>query len=152
MAINTGAAVEEFGTQVSRITTAGSLALNAFSPSSDATTFTNTDNAVSASFVFKGTFSVSPDVSGSIDLHAKLLNIQSTNDSPEPSSTYSGGYLGSFPLDSGSTSEQVIDLIVGLPNAKAAQEYDFFIQNSAGQTLSAGATVYITDTAINAKA
>ena len=151
MAITTGAAIEEFGTQTAVITTAGAVNNTSFSLNTDATTFTNSDDALTAAFVFKGTFSVSPTASSSIDLYAQLLNIQGTNDTPEPSATLFDQYMGSFQLDV-TTSEQTLGFVGSLPNIKAGQEYNFFIQNKSGQTLSAAANVYITTTAVNSKA
>ena len=151
MAISTGAAVEEFGTQTAVITTAGTVSGTAITPSSDSTTFTNTDNAVSAAFVFVGSYTVAPDLNSSVDLYAQLLDVQSTNDTVEPTATYLNQYISSFPLID-ATGSQTLSIIAGLPNVKAAQQYNFFIVNNAGQTLSAGANVYITDTAINTKA
>ena len=151
MAITTGAAVEEFGTQTTVITTGSTVNTDSPSLIGDATSFTNTANAVSANFVFTGSFGVAPDVDGTIDLYAQLLDVDGTNDTVIPSASYENIYLGLFPLQSDASGSQTLSLVTGLPNAKSSQEYNFFIINRAGQNLTSGATVKITDTAINSK-
>jgi len=147
MAISTDAAIDFFGNQDTVTSSSSSVADGAFSVSGDITTWTNDDDAVSAAVVFEGTYSSAPDASSSVSLFARLMNIQSTNDQDTPDSNFGHTFLGSFPLND-VTSSQYIAIEVSLPNTKTSQEYEFYIQNNAGQTLSSGWDLYITPKAI----
>lgn len=71
------------------------------------------------------------------------MNIQSTNDQNEPEADFLHKFLGSFPVEN-VTSAQYVAIDVRLPNTKTSQEYDFYIENQTGQTISAGWDLYVT--------
>lgn len=141
MAISTDSAIEVFGTQDTVTSSTASVADGAFSAQED--TWTNDDDAPLAAVVFEGTFASAPDAGSYVNLYGRLLNVQSTNDQDTPDGNYGHVYLGSFPLND-VTSAQYIPIDVRLPNQKTSQEYEFYIENGAGQTLSAGWDLYVT--------
>ena len=143
MAIGTDAAVEFYGTQDTVTSSSSSVASGAFSVSGDITTWTNDDDAPQAAVVFEGTYSTAPDANSYVNLYARLMNVQSTNDQDAPDANFPHFYLGSFPLND-VTSAQYCVIEVDLPNTKTSQEYDFYIENEGGQTLSSGWDLYVT--------
>lgn len=143
MAIDTDSAIEFFGTPVSLDSSSASVASAAFSIAGDLNDFTNTDDAPQASVVLEATFSVAPDVNSSVALFGRLDNIQGGNDQDDPSANYQHVFLGRF-LVKNITSNQFIPIIISLPNNASSQIYRFFIQNNAGQAISAGWDIHIT--------
>ena len=143
MAISTDDGIEKFGTQDTVTSSSSSVADAAFSVAADVSTWTNDDDAPAAAVVFSGTYSTAPDANSSVDLLARLMNIDSTNDALEPDANNTHVWLGSFPLDD-TTSAQYVPIDVPLPNTKSSQEYDFYIQNNGGQTLSSSWTLKVT--------
>lgn len=143
MAITTDAGVDFFGTQDSLDNTSASVASAAFSVVGDLVAWTNDDDAKTASVVLEATFSVAPDANSSVALFGQLNNIQSTNDQLAPTANFQHVYLGSFPVKDVTTA-QFIPIVISLPNNNTSQEYNFFIQNNAGQTISSGWDIHIT--------
>jgi len=143
MAISTDSLIEFFGTQDTVTSSSSSVTDGSFSVAGDITTWTNDDDAPMASVVLEATYSSAPDANSVVNLYARLMNIQSTNDQDAPDANFQHVYLGTFPLND-VTSAQYIPIDVKLPNTKTSQEYDFYIQNEAGQTLSAGWDLYVT--------
>lgn len=143
MAIGTDSAIEFFGTQDTVTSSSSAVTDGSFSVAADVTTWTNDDDAPRASVTFEGTYSSAPTAGSYVDLYARLLNVQSTNDAPEPDTNFFHYYLGSFALND-QTAAQYITIDVDLPNGKTSQEYDFYIQNNGGQTVSAGWDLYVT--------
>ena len=143
MAISTDAAVEFFGTQDTLNDTTASVADAAFSVAGDVVSWTNDDDAPQASITLLANFSVAPDTNSSINLYAKLDNIEGTNDQDVPDSNFQHTYLGSFPLNNVTTA-QYINIGISLPNTKTSQEYIFYIENKSGQSLPLGWDLFIT--------
>jgi hypothetical protein len=147
MAISTGTAIEFFGTQETLGTSSGAVSNGAFSVAGDLSTFTNTDDAISASVTLLANFSVAPTASTALNLFLRLLNVEGTNNNPVPDANFQHNYVGNFPLND-TSGAQYITLDINLPNSKTSQEYEFYIQNESGQTLIAGWDVYVTPKAI----
>ena len=147
MAIATGAAVEFFGTQDTLGTSSAAVANAAFSIAGDLSTWTNDDDAVSASVTLLANFSVAPTANTSVNLYLRLLDVQSTNDGTVPDANFQHTYVGSFPLND-STVAQYITIDIGLPNSVTSQQYEFYIENTSGQSLPAGWDIYVTPKAI----
>jgi len=143
MTISTGALIDFFGTQDTVTGSTSSVANSAFSVSGDVSTWTNDDDAPVASVVLSCTFSVAPTTGTSVNLYGRLMNVVSTSDQEAPSASFLHTHLGSFPVDD-VTSAQIIAIDVTLPNTKTSQEYDFYIENRSGQTMSAGWNLYVT--------
>jgi len=147
MAIGTDSSIEFFGTQDTVTSSSSAVTDGSFSVSGDITTWTNDDDAAGAAVVFEGTYSTAPDANSTVTLYARLLNVQSTNDQDAPDSNFNHYPLGVFPLND-VTSAQYVVIKVPLPNTKTSQEYEFYIQNNGGQTLSAGWDLYVTPVSI----
>ncbi len=147
MAISTGSAIEFFGTQDTLGTSSAAVADAAFSVAGDLSTWTNDDDAVSASVTLLANFSVAPTANTSVNLYLRLLDVQSTNDGTVPDANFQHTYVGSFPLND-STVAQYITIDVGLPNSVTSQQYEFYVENQSGQSLPAGWDIYVTPKAI----
>lgn len=147
MAISAGAAVEFFGAQDTLGTSSAAVADGAFSISGDLSTWTNDDDAIMAAITLSCTFSVAPTANTSINLYARLLNIQGVNDATVPDANFQQVYVGSFALND-STVAQYIPIDVGLPNTYTSQQYEFYIENKSGQSLPAGWDLHITPKSI----
>ena len=144
MAIGTDAAIEFFGTQDTLGTTSATVANNAFSVAGDLSTWTNDDDAPTASITLLVDYATAPTANTSINLYARLLNVQSTNDNEIPDANFQHTYLGSFPINNPSIANQYITIDVLLPNTKTSQEYEFYIENKTAQTIQASWDLYIT--------
>ena len=147
MAIATDAAIEFFGTQDTLGTSSAAVANAAFSVAGDLSTWTNDDDAVSASVTLLANFSVAPTANTSVNLYLRLLDVQGTNDGTIPDANFQHTYVGSFPLND-STVAQYITIDVGLPNSVTSQNYEFYVENGSGQSLPAGWDIYVTPKAI----
>lgn len=143
MAISTDSAIEFFGTQDTVTSSSSAVTDGSFSVAADVVDWVNDDDAPVATVILESTFSVTPTANTVVDLYARLLNIQSTNDQEIPTANYQHRYLGSFPVkDQNTIQRTAID--VGLPNVDTSQTYEFYIRNNAGQTMSAGWNLYVT--------
>jgi hypothetical protein len=143
MAISTDAAIEFFGTQDTLGTSSASVADAAFSVAGDLSTWTNDDDAPQANVILLANFSVAPDANSSIALFLRPLNIQSTNPQDIPTANFQQSYVGSFPVKNVTTA-QYVSINISLPNTKASQGYELYLQNNTGQSLPAGWDVYVT--------
>ena len=155
MTIPTGAAVEFFETRDLLGNGVASVANNAFSDgTSDLNAYTNTDNLVIASAVLEFTTAITGDAGSVINLYARLVDIGSagTEDAEVPDANFPHTYLGSFPHNNPSTSEQAASIQISLPNAVTGQIYNFYIENKTGQTISAGWELTIGGKALGPKA
>lgn len=143
MVISTNAAIELFGTQDALDNTSGTVSSTAFSVASDLSTWTNDDDAPSASITLEVTFSSAPDVDSVINLYAQPIDIVGTSDGDVPDANFLHMYIGTFPLNDVTTA-QFITQDVHLPNWETSSVYQFFIENKGGQTISAGWDVHVT--------
>jgi len=141
MTIGADALIDFFGTQAAIDDgSTSSIADGAFSVAADITTRTNGDDAPSSSYILQCQFATLPDDNSTIDLFARKLNIESTNDSPEPDAVNLSQRVGSFTVDG--TIAVTNDMFLPtnwltLPNMKSSQEYDYYLGNNTGQTISA---------------
>ncbi len=147
MAITTDAAIEVYGTQDTLGTSSAAVADDAFSIAGDLSTWTNDDDALTASVTLLANFSVAPTVNTVINLYLRLLNVQSTNDADVPDGNFLHKYVASFPLNDVTTA-QYITLDIALPNGKTSQEYEFYVENKSAQSLPAGWDIFVTPKAI----
>lgn len=146
MAISTNAAIDFFGTQDTLDNTTSAVTDGSFSDgTNDLSAWTNDDDAQMAHVVFEGTFSVAPDANSTVGLFARKMDIGNagTEDEEVPDANNLGGFITSFGLND-VTSAQTVGRLIRLPNSKTSQVYNFYIQNNAGQTLSAGWSLHIT--------
>lgn len=148
MAIPVGAAVESFNGFETVSGTTTTVAYEAFSLETDITTWTNSENAARAAFFLTCAFGVAPVAGGAVNLYARLMNIESTNSNQLPSANNRSHWLGAFVLDAVTTT-QYLTCIADLPNAKSGQEYQFYLENLAGNSRTVAADWVLK---INAKA
>lgn len=149
MAITSGAAVYEYGTQATVISDAAGATAGSFSTAGDATTLTQTDYCPLGDAVLSITYASAPAAGDAIHLYRRDLNIDSTNDAVEPDANYKHVYVGSFPLDP-STGQQ----FHSLKDIPLTVEQDFYIEYDVTtvSTATNATTVKITPKTYNAKA
>lgn len=95
-----------------------------------------------ALFAFRGQFGTATSIEGkTIDLYARPLNFDGTNDAPAPTATYTQKFIGSFVLSAASANT---DQYLLLAAYDVPPEADYYIICNAGQTLSAGWTLKVT--------
>ena len=150
MAIPSNAVVEYFGTQAVLGTTSATISNDSFSTSSDLAFWTNTDNAPSASVTLACTFLANPSTFNYINLYARLLDVQGTNDNVISDAGLLHSYVGQFPVDNTSAA-QYITIDIRLPNAGPSQKYEFYLSNKAGQSVSAGWDLFVTPKTLGPK-
>lgn len=133
-----------FGSEKTLEANGGSCASGAIVQANDATYGVVADGASfpDARFVWKGQFATVTSIENkTIDLYARALNIDGTNDQTAPTATYTQKYIGSFFLQASSTNT---DQYVALIAYDVPAEAEYYIINNAGQTLSAGWTLKVT--------
>lgn len=93
-----------------------------------------------ADFVLAVAFTTAPTANTTLDLYARELDIDSTNDAQAPTTTYKARYIGSFVVNAVTTAQYLklcardVPLVAG-----------YYIHNNAtGQALSAGWTLKAT--------
>lgn len=144
MAIGTNDLIDKFGTQDAITTgTPGSIANAAFSVAGDVAAWTNDDDAQFAAFVLKCQWATVTSVANKqINLYARLMNIDGTNDAVAPSANRKATCIGVFTVYAAATAtDYYFDCIAALPNHYTSQVYEFYIENLTGQTISSGWTL-----------
>lgn len=144
MAIGTNDLIDKFGTQDEvSVASPSAITNNSFSVAGDVSAWTNDDDAPAAMATLECTFGTAPTLGSNVNLYARLLNVVSTSDQVVPSASFLHTFLGAFPVDD-VTATQLITLEIPLPNASTSQQYEFYLENRTGQTMSAGWSLYIT--------
>lgn len=153
MTIGTDSLIDFFGTQdqVDDGSTS-TIATTAFSVAADISAWTNDDDAPFANFVLENQFDTTMPTAGTIDLYARVLNLQSTNDPGTPDANNLTYFLGTFPIDFGVANDvNYFSYIYGarLPNNITSQIYEFYLHNNAtGQTIGIDWNLWITPTTV----
>jgi len=143
MAIGTDDTIEKFGTQDDIDSSSAAVTDGSFSVAGDLAQWTNDDDAPMARAILEAAFATAPTVGGTIQLFARHMDTEGTNDAPVPTANYPHVLVGIFPVkDDTSTNRYHADIY--LPNLEASQTYEFYVRNNAGQTMSAGWTIHIT--------
>lgn len=147
MAIGTNDTLPKFGTTDSVDDgSTSAITNNSYSVLADITAWTNDEDAPLANFVLACAFAVAVSV-GSIQLFARPINIDATDEPATPDDNYPHTYLGSFPIDFDAGTGTFRTTIEGakLPLYKTSQEIEFYIKNAAtAQSISAGWELFIT--------
>lgn len=152
MTISTNDAVGKFDTLSTTITTTGALTAGSFSSTAETTIVTNTNDCRSAEAVFKGTFAATVIAGEVVNLYARRMNIAGAGEHASiPDGNYPHEFVGSFICNDDSVT-QIIPRTIPMPMSKSGQQLEFYIKNSTGQTLNAGATVTIQPTTTGPKA
>ena len=156
MAITTGAAINVFGTQDTVTVAGGTSAVTntSFSASGDVVSggWTNDDDAPLADFVLTFQYPSGTIVADGVHLYARLMNVNSTADEPQPDAGWQQHYLGTFVTDTGQAATTDTDYVltnVGLLNTYSSQVYEFYIENQTDVTLTAGWTLKVTPKSYN---
>jgi len=155
MAIAAKDLVDKFGTQTVVDSGATASVLNAsFSASADQLVFTNTDDVPNAVFVLSCQWAVLPTDNSVINLYARKLNVDGVNDTAIPDAANLDQYIGAFVADGTVavvTTAFLTTAVLALPNHVSGQQYEFYIENQSGQTISAGWTLKLTPLTIGPK-
>lgn len=155
MPISTNDLIKKFGT-VDSIDDGSTSAIsnNAFSVAADITAWTNDEDAPYAMFILKCQWGTVTSVANrSVIIHARPINIDSTNDPVAPSANrlmpigFFNVYAAAITTDYYFESS-----ICELPNMKSSQEYEFYLENQSAQTISSGWTLKIVPIAFGPKA
>lgn len=147
MAISTDSLIRFFGTQDTLGTSSSAVTDTSFSVAGDLSTWTNDDDAISATAILTVNYSVAPDVNTSIPIYARLLNIQSTNDADIPDANNRNVLVGEFAVNDVTTA-QYIPIEIYLIAAVTSQDYEFYIENLTGQSIPAGWDLFVGPTAL----
>lgn len=151
MTIGTNDLIDKFGTQDTVTAGGGTSAVSAsaFSASGDVVSggWTNDDDAPLAAFVLTTAAGQAAWTAGdTVQLYARLMNINSTADAPQPGANFPHVRIGSFKMNAASGTQDVA-LIGGqaaLPNQYSSQIYEFYIENLGAVSLAAGWTLKVT--------
>lgn len=150
MAISTDATIFFFGTQDTQTTgTPSTVSSGSFSDSDDTVTnWTNDDDAPLGAAVLKLQFDTTMPTVGNVGLYAMMLNIQSTNDIPQPDANFQAVFVGSFPIDYGQSADTDFYTVIPLfqmPSTYTSQAIQWYIKNeNTGQTIGTDWALYIT--------
>jgi len=146
MAIGTGDRIDKFGTLADLDSTSAAVIDGDFSIVSDLTSWTNDDDANRANVALTWQYgTVTLDAGAYVELHMRRLNYTGTTDEEVPSDDYRGALVGRFRLDAGLAivTDSVAMTSIDLDNFKSSQEYEPYIKNASGVTISAGWKVEI---------
>ena len=146
MAISSGAALYEYGTQVTAISDTSAIADTAFNAGT-ITALVQTDCCPLGDAVLNVTMAVAPAAGAAFHLYRRDMNIDGTNDSTAPDANFKSTYIGSFPLDL-VTSAQYISLT----DIPLTVDQEFYLENDAGQATSGTTVLKVTPKSYNAKA
>ncbi len=137
-----GEAIIVNGTTKTLVSSGASLANNTMSAASAATYDRTTDGGgfPDASLVLAVSYGTAPTVNTTLDLYARELDIDGTNDAVAPTTTYKRRYIGSFPVINQTAMQYIRAVAFDVP--KLAEYY--LHNNATGQTVSAGWTLKIT--------
>ena len=87
-----------------------------------------------ADFVLKADFAAAVGAGAVVNLYRQALNIDGANDAPAPAATYKHLLVGSFLIPSGTSATGYYPLT----DVPLIFDQQYYIENKAGQTISAG--------------
>lgn len=123
-----------YATPIAHVVDGAQVANGALSAASDIDTALDSTNLLDyplADLILTAGFGGAPTVMTTIEIYRRDLNIVSTNDEPEPSTTYKPKLVGMFILSTATTQYlRCQDVVLG-------KECAFYLLNNSGQTLSA---------------
>ncbi len=146
MAINTGAALVEYGAQTEVISDTSVIADAAFNAGT-VTALVQTDFCPLADAVLTVTLAVAPAAGAAIHLYRRDMAIDGANNAPVPDANFKNIYLGSFPLDLVSTTQSL-----KLTDVPLTINQEFYLENDAVQSTSGTTSLKITPKSYNVKA
>lgn len=156
MAIGTDAIVPFFGTTDALDDTSTSAITNgAMSVAADVISWPNTDDAPHANAILRFQHA-SGALTGHVNLHIRPMNVDGTDDVPAPDAADPLNYIGTFEINADkvtATDNVYIRAINLLPwIMETSQNFEFYIFNDTGQTISANWDLDIVPIALGLKA
>jgi len=146
MTINTGAALFEYGAQLTVISDASAIASTSFNAGT-VTALTQTDFCSLADAVLDITLAVAPAAGKAAHLYRRDKNIDGVNHAPVPDANFKNIYVGSFPLDLVATRQ-----FISLTDIPLTKDQEFYIENDSGQSTIGTTILKVTPKSYNAKA
>ena len=146
MTISSGAAVFQYGTQVTCINDPSAIADVAFNGGT-VTALVQGDLCPLGDAVLDITMAVAPIAGSSIHLYRRDMNIDGVNDSTIPDANFKSIYVGSFPLDLVITQQYI-----ALTDIPLVVDQEFYIENDGGQATSGTTVLKVTPKTYGAKA
>jgi len=148
MAIEVNDSVRKKGTRKVLESAGTSLADAAFGVTNDASynKLTDGDGAHDVILDFSGAFSIAP-ANGVIYVHLRLLNIDGVNDSDAPDANYTPWRIWIINLNDVTATQYQQIYLHDVPD-----DFDIYLENQSGQSLSPGWTVAVTPVTSGPKA
>lgn len=136
-----GEQIAKFGTPKTLEANGASISTGAVGQANDASYSIVSDGAYypDADFVLGATFSVAPTEGAPVSLLARPLNVDGTADTEAPEATRPTRFVGNFFPNNVTSAQYMI-----LTGRDVPTEADYYLLNSAGQTISAGWTLKVT--------
>lgn len=150
MAISTNDAVVKLGTQKTLEASGASTSTGEIVQANDASygIFADGNSAPDAQFVIGVAFSTYTSIENkTIDLYARELDVDGTNDVLAPTATFTHRYIGSFRLSAAAAMQYCVVDAQDVPWVA-----DYYLLNSSGQTMSSGWTLKVTPKTIGPSA
>lgn len=123
------------------------IAADAFSITADIDAFTNTQDSPTIVMTLKLQFAVQPTAGTNINIYARKMDIEGTNDSSVPDDNNIDQIIGRFTVDATvatSTDAFLTTQWMTISNHYSAQVYQFYLQNKSDQSISAGWELFLT--------
>ena len=141
MAVGADSAVEFFGTlDAVDDTSTSAVSDGAMSAAADITAWTNDDDAPYAKLILLWQYA-SGTIDGHINIHIRPINVDGTNDTPQPTASNQIGFCGRFEIDTGQSATTDTAYVAYVPltpySVKSSQEYEFYLYNDSGVGMSA---------------
>lgn len=155
MAISTNDLIPKFGTtDTIDDGSTSSIANAAFSVAADISAWTNDEDAPYARFILKCQWGTVTSVANkSIIVHARPINIDSTNDPVAPSASRVVPIAVFTVYAAATTTDYYYESsLAELSVLKTSQEFEFYLENLTGQTISANWVLKIVPVAFGPKA
>lgn len=139
-----GDPIVAIGTAKTLESSGASISANAVAQADDANYVLSTDAAgwPDAEFVLTATFATAPTEGRAVNLLARPLDIDGTNDAPVPEAGRPTHYVGSFVVDN-VTSAQYLPL-QGIVASDLPRNAAYYLHNGTDQTLSSGWKLVVT--------
>lgn len=141
MAIGTGDAVVKTGATQKTLEASGAVIANGayVKATTGYSRLSDGNDAPDAKIALGVTFGTAPAAGKALILFARKLNVDGANDAPVPSANYQETLIGSVIVDAVTTTQYLETVVEDVP-----AEFDLYIRNDTGQSVSAGWTAKIT--------
>lgn len=136
-----GEMIVVLGTTKTLVSSGASLSNNTMSAASSATYDRDADGGgfPDAELVLAVAYGTAPTINTTLDLYARELDIDGTNDAAAPTTSYKRRFICSFPVINQTATQHIKALAFDVPPLS-----EFYLHNNAtGQTVSSGWTLKI---------